>query len=86
MSEKVGALRESLDDPEFPQITCRREANGYPAAVLHGRGIWVQAIVGYVNGWGMSLTEVAEAFELPLAKIKEAMIGCRKMPATTCNC
>ncbi len=73
VSEKVGALRQSLDDPNFPQITYRRETNGYPAPVLRGRGIRVQAIVGYVNGWKMSLEEIAEAFDLPVETITEAM-------------
>jgi len=73
VSEKVGTLRQSLDDPNFPQITYRREINGYPAPVLRGRGIRVQAIVGYINGWGMSPQEVAEEFGLPLETIIEAM-------------
>lgn len=73
VSEKVGALRQSLDDPEFPQITYRREANGYPTPVLRGRGIRVQAVVGYVKGWEMSLAETAEALDLSVETVREAL-------------
>lgn len=74
VSDKVSALRQSLDDPDFPQITYRRETNGYPTPVLRGRGIRVQAIVGYIKGWGMSPEEVADSFDLPVSAVKEAMI------------
>jgi len=73
VSEKVGALRQSLDDANFPQITYRRQANGFPAPVVRGRGIRVQAIVGYVKEWGLSPEEVAAEFDLPLAIITEVM-------------
>jgi uncharacterized protein (DUF433 family) len=73
VSEKVGALRQSLDDPDFPHVTYRRGAGGTPTPVLRGRGMRVQAIVGYVNGWGMSLEEVADSFDLPVSVVAEAM-------------
>lgn len=73
VSERVGALRQSLDDPNFPRITYRRETNGYPAPVLRGRGIRVQVIVGYIKGWHMSPEEVADSFDLPLDTVTEAM-------------
>lgn len=73
VSERVGSLRQTVDDFNFPQITYRRETDGYPAPVLRGSGIRVKAIVGYVNGWGMSLEEVADEFDLSVEIVKEAM-------------
>jgi uncharacterized protein (DUF433 family) len=73
MSEKVGALRQTLDDPQFPHITYRREVDGYPVAVLRGSGIRVQAIVVYAKGWNMSTEEIAEDFDLPIEAINAAL-------------
>lgn len=66
VSEKAGPLRQSLDDPEFPQITYQRETDGRVIPKLRGYGVRVQAIVVYVNDWGMSPGEVAEELTLPL--------------------
>lgn len=73
MSEKVGALRQSLDDPDFPLITYRRETNGRVVPKLRGYGVRVQAIVGYVKSWDMSPEEVAEALDLPLEFVFAAL-------------
>jgi hypothetical protein len=43
-AEKVGALNQQLDDPQFPQITYRRGAAGIPVPVIRGTGIRMQAI------------------------------------------
>ena len=44
VSEKVGALKQQMDDPAFPHVTYRRGASGWPAPVLRGTGIRVQAL------------------------------------------
>jgi len=36
VAEKVGALKQQLDDPAFPHLTYRRGASGHPVAVLRG--------------------------------------------------
>ncbi len=73
VSEKVATMSHSLDDPHFPRITYRRGGSGVPSPVLRGRGIRVKAIVGYVNGWGMTPEKVAEELELPVDLVDEAM-------------
>ncbi len=73
VSEKVGALRQSLDDPDFSQITYRREKNGRVIPKLHGYGVRVQTIVVYVKDWGMSPEEVAEELDLPLELVLAAL-------------
>ena len=73
VSERVGSLRQSLDDINFPQITYRREVDGSPTPRVRGFGIRVKAVVGYINGWGMSLQEVADEFDMPLKTVTQAM-------------
>lgn len=73
VAEQVGALRQSLDDPNFPQITYRRGAGDIPTPVLAGTGIRVQTIVVCVHGWQMTPEEVAEQYDRPLAQINAAL-------------
>ena len=73
VSEKVGSLRQSLDDPAFPKVTYRRETSGFPAPILRGHGVRVQAIVGYIDGWGMAPEDVARDLDLPLESVQEAL-------------
>jgi len=72
-AEKVGALSQQLDDPEFPQITYRRGASGTPIPVLRGAGIRVQAVVIAHEKWGMSAAEIAEEYGLTQRQIEEAL-------------
>lgn len=72
-AEKVGALSQQLDDPEFPQITYRRGAGGAPAPVLRGSGLRVQTVVVAHEKWGMSATEIAEEYGLTQRQIEEAL-------------
>lgn len=73
VSEKVGALGQQMDDPEYPQITYRRGASGIPTPVLRGTGIRVQTIVIASQNWQMSPEELADNYELSLDQIKEAL-------------
>jgi uncharacterized protein (DUF433 family) len=73
VSEKVGVLKQTLADPDFPQITYRRGASGIPTPVLSGTGIRVQTIVICVQSWQMTPEEVAEEYDLPLSQINEAL-------------
>lgn len=72
-AEKVGALNQQLDDPDFPQITYRRGASGTPTAVLRGTGIRVQAVVVASRQWGLTTAEIAEEYGLPAGQIEEAL-------------
>lgn len=73
VSEKVGALNQLMDDPEFPQITYRRGSSGVPVPVLRGTGIRVQTIVIANQNWQMAPEEIAENYELSLKQIEEAL-------------
>jgi uncharacterized protein (DUF433 family) len=71
VSEKVAALRESLDDPNFPGITYRRGASGWVSPVLRGTGIRVQTIIQELS-FGLSPDDIAAEYDLPPQKIMEA--------------
>ncbi len=72
-AEKVGALNQGLDDPQFPQIAYRRGASGIPVPVLRGTGIRVQAVVVAHTQWGMSAREIAAEYGLSAGMIEEAL-------------
>lgn len=73
VSEKVGALKHALDDSSFPGITYRRGASGIPTPVLRGTGIRVQAMVGAKYSWRMSAADIAEQYDLPETRVREAL-------------
>jgi len=73
VSEKVGALKQALDDPNFPGITYRRGISGIPTPVVRGTGIRVQTMVGAARSWGMAPTEIADQYDLPESQVREAM-------------
>lgn len=62
VAEKVGFLRNPLDDPAFPQITYRRGASRKPLPVLRGTGIRVQTICVAAHQWGMLPAQIAEEY------------------------
>lgn len=72
-AEKVGALNQQLDDPQFPQITYRRGAAGIPEPVLRGTGVRVQAIAVAHEQWDMSAEEIAGEYDLSLGQIEAAL-------------
>lgn len=72
VAEKVGALAQGVDDPDFPGITYRRGASRQPTPVLRGTGIRVQTIAIATNTWGMSSAEIANEYNIPETQINEA--------------
>ena len=73
VAEKVGALRQTLDDPSFPRITYRRGAAGLPTPILRGTGIRVQTVVVATQRWEMTPTQIAAEYELSEAQVDEAL-------------
>ena len=53
VAEKVGTLKQNLDDPDFPNITYQRGAAGVPCPVIRGTGVRVQTVVISHQQWGM---------------------------------
>jgi uncharacterized protein (DUF433 family) len=73
VAEKVGALRQDLNDPDFPQITYRRGAAAIPTPMLRGTGIRVQTIVVAVQQWELTIEQVAAEYDLTKSHVKEAL-------------
>lgn len=73
VAEKVGELRQNLDDPEFPQITYRRGAAGTPTPVLRGTGVRVQTIVIAAERWQMTSAQIAAEYGLAPTQVEEAL-------------
>jgi uncharacterized protein (DUF433 family) len=73
VAEKVGALRQDLNDPDFPQISYRRGAAGVPTPVLRGTGIRVQTVVVAARQWGLTMEQIAAEYDLTESQVKEAL-------------
>jgi uncharacterized protein (DUF433 family) len=73
VAEKVGGLKQAVDDPRFPHVTYRRGASGWPEPVIRGTGIRVQTLALANRSWGMSPLEIATDYELTEAQVSEAL-------------
>lgn len=73
VAEKVGGLKQAIDDPRFPRVTYRRGAAGWPEPVLRGTGIRVQTIVVAHQIWSTSPPEIAADYDLTLEQVAEAL-------------
>jgi len=73
VAEKVGSLKSSLDDPEFPNITYRRGGAGVPAPVIKGTGIRVQTLVIAHRDWEETEAHIADQYDLPENVVREAL-------------
>jgi uncharacterized protein (DUF433 family) len=73
VAEKVGALKQQLDDLAFPHITYRRALHGPPVAVLRGTGLRVQTLVIAAQAWGLTLAQIAVEYDIPVAQVQEAL-------------
>jgi uncharacterized protein (DUF433 family) len=73
VAEKVGALKQQLDDPAFPQITYRRGAGGQPVPVLRGTAIRVQTITVAAEQWQMAAEQIAAEYGISKTMVQEAL-------------
>ena len=73
VAEKVGALRQNLDDPKFARVTYRRGAAGQPVAVLRGTGIRVQTVMVASQHWAMSPAQIAGEYGITEAQVDEGL-------------
>jgi uncharacterized protein (DUF433 family) len=73
VAEKVGQLRQALDDPDFPQITYRRGASGLPMPVVRGTRIRVQTLAIAAQQWNMSAAQIAEDYGLDERSVRSAL-------------
>jgi uncharacterized protein (DUF433 family) len=73
VAEKVGTLKQSLDDPAFPHITYRRGAAGQPVPVLRGTGIRAQTVAIAAKQWGWTPTQIAAEYNVAKPQVKDAL-------------
>ncbi len=73
VAEKVGELRQHLDDPAFPQITYRRGTAGIPTPVVRGTGVRVQTLVIASRNWQQTPEYIAEEYDLSQTQVREAL-------------
>jgi uncharacterized protein (DUF433 family) len=73
VSEKVGALKQLLDDPAFPHVTYRRGASGTPTPTIRGTGVRVQSIAIAAHSWGMEPEQIAAEYGLTVDQIQDAL-------------
>jgi uncharacterized protein (DUF433 family) len=73
VAEKVGQLRQALDDPNFPEITYRRGAAGLPTPVVRGTRIRVQTLAIAAHQWKMSVAEIADDYEIDERAVQSAL-------------
>lgn len=73
VAEKIGALKQLLDDPRFPQIGYRLGASRWPTPVLRGTGVRVQTVAIAAHRWEMTPEEIAEEHGLTASQVSEAL-------------
>ena len=73
VAEKVGTLKQNLDDPDFPNITYQRGAAGVPRPVIRGTGVRVQTVVISHQQWGMDEDEIASEYDLDKKSVQQAL-------------
>lgn len=73
VAEKVGSLKQQLDDPAYPHITYRRGASGAPQPVLRGTGLRVQTLAAARESWGLSPEQIAQDYGQPRQVVREAL-------------
>ena len=73
VAEKVGALKQRLDDPDFPNISYRRGAAGIPTPVILGTGIRVQTVVNANQQWEMDADQIASEYDLDQKSVNQAL-------------
>lgn len=73
VSEKVGGLKQQIDDPAFPLVTYRRGATGQPIAVVRGTGLRVQTIAIAAKSWGLTPEQIADDYGIGEAQVREAL-------------
>jgi uncharacterized protein (DUF433 family) len=73
VSEKVGELRQQLDDPAFPHVTYRRGASGQPTPVVRGAGIRVQTLAVAAQKWGWAPVRISEEYGIGEPQVREAL-------------
>lgn len=73
VAEKVGSLKQSLDDPRFPLITYKRGGSGTMQPMLRGTNIRVKTMVVAHKVWGIPPEEIADRWPVKEDAVREAL-------------
>jgi len=73
VAEKVGGLKQSLDDPRFPLITYKRGGSGTLQPMLRGTNIRVKTMVVANKYWELSAEEIADRWPVQEDAVREAL-------------
>ena len=73
VSEKVGELKQQLDDPAFPHVTYRRGSSGWPTPVVRGTGVRVQTLAAAAQKWGWKSEQISEEYGVAEPQVREAL-------------
>ncbi len=73
LSEKITTLKNSLDDPNFPSITYKKDTANQLVPVIRGKGIRVQTIVISHRDWKESSAKIAEQYDLSKKEVEDAL-------------
>lgn len=76
VAQKVGELKQGLDDPRFPRVTYQLGASAWPTPVVRGTGIRVQTLFIAAQQWGLSVEEIGEEYGLTTGQVHDALAFC----------
>jgi len=73
LAEKVTELKSKIDDPNFPEIAYKLDADNQLVPYLKGKGIRVQTLVIAFYEWKESVPELSRQYDLPQKTVKQAL-------------
>lgn len=73
VAEKVGGLKQSLDDPRFPLVTYKRGGSGTMQPMIRGTNLRVKTLVVANKNWGLSAEEIADRWPVKIEAVRDAL-------------
>ncbi len=73
VAEKVGGLKQSLDDPRFPLVTYKRGGSGTMQPMIRGTNLRVKTLVVANKHWGLSVAQIADEWPVSEAAVRDAL-------------
>jgi len=73
VAEKVGDLKQTLDDPRFPLITYKRGGSGTMQPMIWRTNLRVKTLVVANKYWGNSPEEIADRWPVQRESVREAL-------------
>ena len=72
-AEKIGSLKQSLDNNNFPDIVYSRNQEGEMIPKLRGTNIQVKTLVVAVKNWQLTPQQVADEYGISEEKVNNVM-------------